>query len=75
MRWPWRGRRRRIAALDARLADAASAAASANGEVRESEERYETVRKHVVQPLQEAARNNRFADMIRATLISRKDYS
>ena len=63
-------RRRRLAELDARVADATAGAERAAGEVRKSEQRAESVQRHVVQPLKEAAEQNQFASLIRRSLIN-----
>lgn len=66
----FRRQRRRLTELDARVADAADANARAAAEARKSEERYEAVQKHVVQPLRQAAEENQFASLIRMTLVN-----
>jgi len=63
--WPpavLRGHARRRADLDARARDAGC-------ERERSRERLEAVRRDVVEPLAEAGRRNRFADMIRLSLL------
>jgi hypothetical protein len=60
--------RKRIAELDARVAEAAASADQAAQEAEKSEQRYQTVRRQVVRPLREAAERNQFAAMLRKTL-------
>ena len=63
--WPpavLREHAQRKAALDARAADAA-------GEKRLSGERLEQIRRDVIDPLHAAGKRNRFADMIRNSLL------
>jgi hypothetical protein len=44
--------------------------AAAEAERRKSEERLESVRRHVVQPLTDKARHNQFAQLIRDSLTT-----
>lgn len=64
------GRRGRLAELDARVADATERAQRAQAEAEKSEQRYESVHTHVVQPLLDAAGSNSFSDLIRRSLVS-----
>lgn len=66
----FRRHRRRLAELDARVADATAGAERAAEEARKSEQRYESVQRHVVRPLREAAEQNQFSEMIRRSLIN-----
>lgn len=63
-------RRQRLAELDARVAEAAEGAARAAAEAEKSVQRYESVQRHVVQPLRQAAEQNQFASLIRRSLIN-----
>lgn len=60
--------RRRHDDLDARVADARARAEDAREEAELSLARQESVREHVVRPLRQAAEQNQFAAMIRASL-------
>lgn len=60
---------RRHADLDARVAQAEKRADEAAGEARLSQARHEAVVEQVVRPLRKAGERNRFADMIRQSLI------
>lgn len=62
--------RRKLAELDARVAEAAEGAARATAEAEKSAQRYEAVRRHVVRPLREAAESNQFASLIRRSLTA-----
>ena len=60
---------RRHAGLDARVAEAEKRADEAAGEAALSQARHEAVVENVVKPLRRAAERNRFAEMIRQSLI------
>lgn len=60
--------RRRHAALDARVDAARENAEAAERQAELSEERYRSVRQHVVDPRRELGRRNGFADILRDSL-------
>lgn len=66
-------RRKRLAELDARIADATAGAEHAAGEAAKSARRYETVQRHVIRPLREAGEQNQFASLIRRSLTAGGD--
>lgn len=68
-------RPRRYAELDARVADATAGAEQAAEEAAKSQQRYESVQRHVIRPLTEAAERNQFSAILRATLINEGDKS
>lgn len=76
MRFPWQGSskllHRRIAALDERVITAEAHAEDAAYEAEKSRRRQERILQQVIAPLREAADHNRFADMLRKTLIDGK---
>jgi hypothetical protein len=60
--------RRRHEELDARVASATARAETAGEEAAKSRARQEDARERVMEPLQQAARHDQFAEMITASL-------
>lgn len=69
MRFPWHNR---LAELDKRVMTAEARAEDAQREAEASRRRQERIQQQIIAPLREAAEHNRFADMLRKTLIDGK---
>jgi hypothetical protein len=62
-------KRRQHEALDARITEARERATQAAEEAERSRRRQEAVHRTVVTPLREAAEHNRFAELVRESII------
>ena len=71
--WHWLIRARHDE-LDARVKEAEERAASAGREARHSEERHDRIHHDVILPLKRAAEHNRFAELLRNTIVAHDDY-